>query len=382
MKILFCTPTFQRITHGPAKFAQFVSQINELYPVHEIKILTEDYEGGGATNICNINIYCPRLFHSFMHFFRAFQYHRKAIELRDEFPFDLLVYNNAIIGIWSALRWGKNIPVIGLLNDDENLRMSWVPDPEKPFRKWIIRLFFKYFERISARKLRATIVCSNFLREEAIKSYETSPSKTFRLYQTVDIDQFKFQTRDPRDFNQPIKILFVKSDFQRGGFWVLLQALEKLESYLFELIIIGPSLSNEKNILRRTNEVLNIRTTFLGPQSQKVVRTYLQQSDILCIPSFRESLGVANIEGLAAGIHVVSTRVGGIPEVLGNGKYGWLAEPENTDSLASCIEMCLNNPEERNRKARAGRKFVEQQFSHKIMLDNFVSILEAVKAEA
>lgn len=377
MKILFCTPTFQTITHGPAKFAQFISQINELYPEHQVKIITEDYKGEPREDIYNISLYCPRPFHAFIHFFRAIQYHYKVIALRKQFPFDVIVYNNAILGLWSAIRWGET-PVVGLLNDNENLRMSWRPDPDKVLRKWGIRLLFRYFEQLSVQKLSATIVNSHFLQKETIAEYKVEPRKVYKLYKTVNIDHFNFEVRNLTCLDKPIRVLFVKNDFKRGGLWILLKALQKLDFYFFELIIIGPAWKHMEEIERRGEGVTNVSNNFLGPQSQEIVREYLERCDILCIPSLREGLGVANIEGLAAGIPVVSTNTGGIPEVLGQGAYGWLANVNDVKSLADTLKKCIEFPEVRKNKSRAGRQFVEQQFSHKIMLENFLGLLNKV----
>jgi len=380
MKILFFTPTFETITHGPAKFAQFIYQINEVYPEHQVKIITEDYQSEPREDIHSMSLSCPRPFHAFIHFFRAIQYHNKAIALRKQFPFDVIVYNNAILGIWSALRWEEK-PVVGLLNDDENLRMSWRPDPNKLLRKWGIRLLFRYFEQLSVQKLSATIVNSHFLQKETIAGYKVEPCKVYKLYKTVNIDRFHFEARNLTCLNKPIRILFVKNDFQRGGLWILLEALQKLDIYSFELIIIGPARKYMKEIERRGEGVANVSSNFLGPQSQDIVREYLERCDILCIPSLREGLGVANIEGLAAGIPVVSTNIGGIPEVLGQGAYGWLAKGNDANSLADTLKNCIESPDARKSKSRAGRQFVEQQFSHDVMLENFLDILKKISSK-
>lgn len=377
MKILFCTPTFQTITHGPAKFAQFVSQINELYPDHQVKIITEDYEGEPREDIYNISLYCPRPFHAFIHFFRAVQYHHKARALRKQFPFDVIVYNNAILGIWSALRWRKKIPVIGLLNDNANLQMSWRADPDKLLRKWAIRLLFRYFEQLSVQKLRATIVNSNFLKKETILGYKIESKNVYRLYKTVNIEHFNFETRKIDNPNGLIRVLFVKNDFQCGGLWVLLEALQKLDCYFFELVIIGPLATHRQKINQRGEGMTNVSINFLGSQLQAVVREYMRKCDILCIPSLREGLGVANIEGLAAGIAVVSTKAGGIPEVLGEGAYGWLAEVNDANSLADTLKHCIVSPCLRKQKSEAGRLFVQKHFQYKDMLDRFINILSS-----
>ncbi|MFN3381658.1 MAG: glycosyltransferase, partial [Runella zeae] len=86
---------------------------------------------------------------------------------------------------------------------------------------------------------------------------------------------------------------------------------------------------------------------------------------------------VANIEALAHGISVISTWVGGIPEVIDNGKNGWLIEPSNAQDLANAIEECIQNPTLRLEKAQNGRNFI-RKFSKDEMLRNFVEMLMTV----
>ena len=99
--------------------------------------------------------------------------------------------------------------------------------------------------------------------------------------------------------------------------------------------------------------------------------------DIFCVPSYTEAFGVANIEALAHGISVISTSVGGIPEVLDNGKNGWLVESGNSQALADAITECIQMPELRVQKAENGLSFI-QKFSKDEMLRNFVEMHETV----
>ena len=103
----------------------------------------------------------------------------------------------------------------------------------------------------------------------------------------------------------------------------------------------------------------------------------LRSHDIFCVPSYTEAFGVANIEALAHGISVVSSRVGGIPELVGNSNNGWLIESGNVESLAAALVECIENPQLRLKKAENGRKFI-QKFSKDEMLRNFVQMLESV----
>jgi glycosyltransferase involved in cell wall biosynthesis len=103
----------------------------------------------------------------------------------------------------------------------------------------------------------------------------------------------------------------------------------------------------------------------------------MQSHDIFCVPSYTEAFGVANIEALAHGLSVVSSRVGGIPEVLDDGKNGWLTEPNNAQNLASAIRECIEKPALRLQKAENGRNFIKK-FSKDQMLNSFVEMLAEV----
>lgn len=375
MKILLCSPTFQTITHGPAKFAHLLLGINEKFPEHEIRILTEGIDKEIPSRIYKLALHYPRPVHALGKFLRMWSYHREAFRrIRKEFPFDVIVYNDAIQGLGSALLSPSSVKTVGMLNDDEYLSTTF----GKIFfsRKWLIKWLHKPFQALGVRLMSATITCSSYLAQRVQKQSRASSGKVVAMYQSVNLANWPNSHPDTLDPSKKISVLFVKSDYPRGGLPTLITALTQLQLHQFELIIIGPLREWAPKIERLYVKNQNIKYTFMGPQPQSVVFEKMKTSDILCVPSLREGLGVVNIEGLAVGIPVVSTSVGGIPEVLGNGACGWLAEPGDPGSLAKAILSCINHPEERRKKREAGRKRVEEHFGHHAMIRNFIRILE------
>lgn len=75
--------------------------------------------------------------------------------------------------------------------------------------------------------------------------------------------------------------------------------------------------------------------------------------DVLVLPSRREGFGLVLAEAMAAGTPVVATRVGGIPELVEDGRTGVLVEPGDPAALARAILVVLDRPEELARNARA-----------------------------
>jgi glycosyltransferase involved in cell wall biosynthesis len=66
---------------------------------------------------------------------------------------------------------------------------------------------------------------------------------------------------------------------------------------------------------------------------------------------------------MAASLPVVASRTGGIPEIVKDGKNGFLVAPGSPIELARAIERLLNNPDEAKRMGDCGREFIEQQFT-------------------
>ncbi|MFA6108632.1 MAG: glycosyltransferase [Candidatus Latescibacterota bacterium] len=97
------------------------------------------------------------------------------------------------------------------------------------------------------------------------------------------------------------------------------------------------------------------------------VRPWLAGLDLLVVPSRREGLGLVILEGMAMGIPVVASRVGGIPEVVVDGETGLLVEAGDPASLAAAALTLLADPERRRRMGRAGRQRAIERFSLETM---------------
>ncbi len=99
-------------------------------------------------------------------------------------------------------------------------------------------------------------------------------------------------------------------------------------------------------------------------------------TDIFCVPSKKEALGITNIEALAIGITVVSTRTGGIPEVLNYGKNGYLADKCSVMAIKKALLSAINDtPSGRQKKAIAGQHWVRENYNAKKIETDFLKIL-------
>lgn len=370
MKIIFCTNAFENITNGPAKFAHLILEINQRYPEHQLRVVTEDI-GEETPLVYKVPLAIPRLLKPLGQFLRMFIYYRKLKSIRNEFAYDVIVYNNAFTGLWAS--WISPVPTVGMINDEKNIRATLSNVGIN--RWWLKQFLFKQLEKLSTRTHKAIITNSDFLRNRVINAYHVPAAKVHRLYKSIDLTAISHQPA--RTFHDPIRILFVKADYRVGNLSVLAEALAKLPEHAFALTVIGPEPQFEAEVRGFFIQKDTILLNYLGPQPQSVVYGYLRTNDIFCVPSNSEALGVANIEALAHGIPVISTRVGGIPEVLNQGENGWLVSPNDALALAEAIRECISDAPLRHRKSEQGKLFITR-FSKDVMIDEFVKIVDRV----
>jgi glycosyltransferase involved in cell wall biosynthesis len=85
--------------------------------------------------------------------------------------------------------------------------------------------------------------------------------------------------------------------------------------------------------------------------------------DVLALTSSSEGFGLVLIEAMAAGVPVVGSRVGGVVEIISDGKNGFLVPYGDPQSIAAAIRALLNDPERARQMGYAGREMVERLFA-------------------
>jgi glycosyltransferase involved in cell wall biosynthesis len=107
---------------------------------------------------------------------------------------------------------------------------------------------------------------------------------------------------------------------------------------------------------------LGIGDRFLFPGFVPDVRAAVADFDVLALPSLQEPFGRSIIEAMALQVPVVASDVGGIPEIITDGRDGLLAAPGDPADLARALARLLDDPAQRNAIAQAGRRRVEDAF--------------------
>jgi glycosyltransferase involved in cell wall biosynthesis len=141
----------------------------------------------------------------------------------------------------------------------------------------------------------------------------------------------------------------------------IIESLQFLEDK-FVLLILGTG-NLEKTLKQKVSALkLEDRVKFLGLQSPSGVITYLHDSDIFVRPSRSEGLGNSFIEAMAAGIPVIATRVGGIPDFLIDRETGLFCEVNNPKSIAEKVMEYYRDPGLKSKIVRQAREMVEKRY--------------------
>jgi len=352
-RVAFMTVQYEHVQTGPGTFANYVEAHSEL----DLTIFSQDI---AAPDRQHRRVESSRLEGwPGGQFARSYAYHR-AVAQAPASAFDLIWYNTSPkTGFFSAVL-DVGIPVVLMINDYNNAisRYPLASRDELGTGQSLMRPVWRLFEQWALHACDGVVVNSRFMKRFVQQEYDLPEDKLYLLYKAVDVETFSFTLG--RSFGSPVRVLFVKHDYVRGGLDELIEALSQL-SVSTVLTIAGPAEHDFSSIraMVKTHGYLG-EVNMLGPVGRDQVRALYQSHDVFCVPSRAEALGVVFLEALASGIPALGARAGGIPEVLDDGRAGWLAPPQDATALRHTLEAILQRPEERKRRVRYGRTHAEQ----------------------
>ena len=206
---------------------------------------------------------------------------------------------------------------------------------------------FSPIVEFSINKADGVTAVSDFLRQKTFDSFDID-NEIETIYNFIDFDRFR--RLDKEHFKKAIApngepILVHTSNFRKvkrveDVIRVFHKVYQEIPCKLL-LIGDGPERGNLESLARELNLSHEIR--FLGKQD--AVEELLAIADLFIIPSANESFGLAALEAMACEVPVISTNVGGLPEVNTDGVTGFLSEVGDVDSMAENALRIIRDPE-------------------------------------
>ena len=247
-----------------------------------------------------------------------------------------------------------------------------VDNPEN--RQWA-RLKYRLFDRV--------ITISEGIREVLI-SEGVPAEKITRVHSAVDQWQY----------NQPCDTSWFREEFgldadsvvcgvvaqliDRKGHRYLLRAvpeiLHAVPSAVFLIFGKGPLEDQLRTACRDMGIEGRVRFTGFREDLDRILGCL----DLVIHPASMEGLGVSLLQAAAAGVPIVGTRVGGIPEIVQDGINGYLVPPRNVHSIVDAVTHILTDKNLARRMGEEGRRITRELFSVEAMVEGNLKVYREI----
>jgi len=199
-------------------------------------------------------------------------------------------------------------------------------------------------------------------------------------------------TRPRRAADDPFVVLFVGNLIERKGVRYLIDAVHRLSSRIpARLLILGKGDAGERSRLEEQVRSLGLedRVEMPGRVPEPELHRAFGRAHVLVLPSIvdargdTEGLGVVLLEAMSYRLPVIASKVGGITDIVADGRTGLLVPPADAVALASALERLATDAPLAERLAEAGRQYVQEHFSWPALLEDwqacYAAALEAAR---
>jgi len=209
------------------------------------------------------------------------------------------------------------------------------------------------------------VVWSQNERESLGEIYQVPQRKTVVIPPGVDSDRFfpgpRLEAREKLGLIGDNKmVLFVGRLERLKGVDVLLSAMAMMDDPVDAKLVIvgGAETSPERRVLAEHAEQLGISDSvqFHASVDHDELIQYYRAADVCALPSYYESFGLAALEASACGTPVVASEVGGLPEIVRDGRTGYLVKWRAPGPFVNKLEQILQDDEQRALMGQAARQ--------------------------
>jgi len=244
----------------------------------------------------------------------------------------------------------------------------------------------RFLQRLLSLGTHRLYAVADYLRRYYIRRVGISPGRIETIYNGVDVRRHAPPSQIRRRAVRS-QLGFSDDDVLIGSvgtlYWIkdpqtLLEAAVEVCSLHPRAIFlwIGDGRLRESLQARAERMGLGRRVRYLGRRDD--VAEILAGLDIFVLPSIIEGLSYSLLEAMATGLPVVTTRVGGNPELIRDGREGLLVPPRRPRRLARALITLVDDHRMRRRLGIGGRRRVEERFSLQTMVDRYEQMYRSI----
>jgi glycosyltransferase involved in cell wall biosynthesis len=290
---------------------------------------------------------------------------KKALLARlDEFD---IVHDNQCLGTGLLDVQKAGLPILGTIHHpitvDKRIEVAAAPTWYRKITTGRWYGFTRMQSRVARQLTRIVTVSENSLTD-IVKDHGVRPDVLRVVHVGVDPDQFHPR---PEVARVPGRIMTTtSSDLVMKGLLHLLEAVAKLRTERpdVHLKVVGQPIpgGNVDTSIARLG--LEGAVEFLSYVTDDRLVELYAEAEVAVVPSLYEGFSLPAVEAMAAGVPLVATTGGALPEVVGSdGTTAALVPPGDAGALAAMIAELLDDPERRARMALAGRQWATERYS-------------------
>ena len=341
----------------------------------DVKIVDRMYSSGNIYRIDGVNILRIKVSFIYLHsrinhIINEFLYSKK-LTINIFKDADIIHAHNVYVAT-SALKIARKVGAKFVYTCHNGM---WCSDKVNLYEKYLIRRL----ESKIMREADVSIAVSQNLKENIIQKGNIPEEKLVVVYNGVDTNFFNpnidcSDILTQYNLEDSFVVLFVGRVAPVKGLEYLIKAANLLKDQPIKFLIVGPfkymfhegnSISNYAklllNLVRKYD--LQKRVIFTDAVPRSDLPKFYAACDVFVLPSVYEAMGMVLVEAMSAGKPLIGSKVGGIPEIIKEGKNGLLFEPMNFKKLAEMILILMEDEKLRSKMGKSSRKMAEDFFS-------------------
>jgi N-acetyl-alpha-D-glucosaminyl L-malate synthase BshA len=222
---------------------------------------------------------------------------------------------------------------------------------------------------------------SHYLKDETVARFRVPPERIEVIPNFVDptlYDRRRYPCRKQAILRTDEKLVMHVSNFRavkrvRDVVKIFARAAEEVPA---RLVFIGDGPDRPEAQDQAQELGVADRVVFLGKQDS--VAELMACADLMLLPSQSESFGLVALEAMAAGVPVVATNVGGLPEVVESGVTGYLGEVGDTEAMGDAAARILRDPRGWAEMSEAARSLAVERYGVEAIIPRYERYYERI----
>ena len=250
-------------------------------------------------------------------------------------------------------------------------------------RNWENSLWARSYAPL-IRRVDHTIAITETVRQQVL-AYDVEPASVTTVHNGIDPRiSYGNTSREHRPSDaasaQDFTVVQIANFLDWKGHETVIRAVARLRDRVpgARVVFYGQSKDSEYEArLRVLVEDKNLKDAVDFAGYRPDLMQFLDTFDCLVLASRAEPFGLVLLEAMRAGLPVIASNAGGVPEIISNGVNGLLFEPEDFEGLANALARIAQNPEVAARLQREGKKTIVERFSPDAQIAEIQKIFEA-----